>query len=110
MSIYKDDFELLKDEIMKDDIDKKQCCKLLTSIMFDNNEMESEISDLEDELYEVKREIRDLESQVDLLEKGNSTSKPSTLDIYFKNKIFSELSEKYTWYQLEDLLKKNNII
>ncbi len=95
------DFEFLKEEISKETIDKKKCNQLIYSIEYDFDEQEEKISDLESNII-------DLEEEISNLEKSNELNNQSMLDNYFKDKLFTQLSEKYTWYQLEEKLK--NII
>ena len=107
---YKTDFELLREEISKDIIDKKHCHELIYSLEYDKNQIDNEIYDLEGELSDLKQDVRYMESEIESLNRNNKPSPPSMLDSYYKSKVFIELSEKYTWYQLEDILKNNNII
>lgn len=103
--------EKIKLEISKDKnlIDTKRCLNLLEDISHlnrMNNGFEDQINDLENQ-------VEDLEDQLDKLKKELNTIKifnGKTLDDNFKNEIFQKLSSKYTSWQLEDILKNNNIM
>lgn len=103
---YFSDFELVSEELDKEVIDKKRIKSLLFRIECDYQELEQTNDDLEDEVSDLKKEVRNLEDEVEWFNKrDNSSISPSMLDTYFKQKIFKELNEKYTWWELEEKLK-----
>ena len=55
--------------------------------------------------------MNSLQDEVDWYNrKDNPSVQPSMLDSCFKKDIFKVLNDKYTWYQLEEILKNNKII
>ena len=109
--IYLSDFDLLKEELAKESFDKKEVNSLLFNIECDFKQLEGDNEDLEDEISDLKKDVDVLQDEVDWYSrKDNPSVQPSMLDNYFKNEIFKQLNEKYTWYQLEDILKNNKII
>ena len=108
---YFSDFELIDEELDKENIDKKEIKSLIFQIECDYQDLEEEVDDLEEEVSTLKRDVDALKNEVDwYVRKDNPSVNPSLLDSYFKKDIFKILNEKYTWYQLEELLKSNNII
>ena len=65
------------------------------------------VSDLEDEVSELEYEIRNLEEENDILERELKTAKLTfggTLNDKYKIQFFSEHHEKYTPWEIEELL------
>ena len=109
--IYLSDFDLLKEELTKESPDKKEVNDLIWHIEHDFQQLESDNEDLEDEISDLKKDVNSLQDEVDWYNrKDNPSVQPSMLDSYFKKDIFKVLNDKYTWYQLEEILKNNKII
>jgi len=109
--IYLSDFDLLKEELAKESFDKKEVNDLIWHIEHDFQQLESDNEDLEDEISDLKKDVNSLQDEVDWYNrKDNPSVQPSMLDSYFKKDIFKVLNDKYTWYQLEEILKNNKII
>ena len=109
--IYLSDFDLLKEELAKESPDKKEVNDLIWHIEHDFQQLESDNEDLEDEISDLKKDVNSLQDEVDWYNrKDNPSVQPSMLDSCFKKDIFKVLNDKYTWYQLEEILKNNKII
>ena len=103
---YLSDFDLLRQELEKENLDKKEIRSLILKIESDYQEIEEEVEELEYEMRDLEREKSALEEEVDWYQrKDQPTSSPSILDHHFKKEIFSKLSEKYQWWELEEKLK-----
>lgn len=103
---YLSNFDLLRDEINKESLDKKEINSLMFKIETSYQEKEDEIDNLEDNIYDLERNISSLEDEIDWFNKRESNlDNPSILDSYFKRKIFENLNKKYTWFELEEKLK-----
>jgi predicted nucleic acid-binding Zn-ribbon protein len=103
---YLSDFDLLRQELEKENPDKKEIGSIIFKIETDHEELEGEVEELEYEMGDLKREISGLEDEVDWYQrKDQPTSSPSIIDHHFKKEIFSKLSEKYQWWELEEKLK-----
>jgi hypothetical protein len=79
----------------KDDVYEK-----LGGELFDNQE--DEIDDLKDDIRDLEIEVNDLENQLDTL---GYYSRTSSLNDEYKIKFFMEHKDKYTPWELEELLK-----
>lgn len=74
------------------------------------DDLKEEASDYEDQANDYERDLDDCQCEKRELEDKLDDLQPyitgnQSMDNYFKSKIFEELSEKYTWYQLEEKLK-----
>lgn len=101
--------EKIREELGKDDvstIDINKCFDIISNIEDEFDELKDENSDYEDENRELENDIYELKQQVVYDKKSN----PITLDDVFKQEIFEELSKKYNYSKLENLLKENNIL
>ena len=88
-------------------VDFDRCLNLLEDVEDEMDMMESENQELDSNNYDLERKIEDLEDE---LESNKKTRKVQTLDDVYKEEIFEELSEKYSHWKLEELLKNNNIL
>jgi len=100
----------IREELEKEDkslIDFDRCLNLLENVQDEMDDMECENNDLDSTNYDLERKIEDLEDELESYKKTRSVQ---TLDDVYKEEIFEKLSEKYTHYNLEELLKSNNIL
>jgi hypothetical protein len=103
--------ETLREELSKEDL--TQINRELSFQMLEN--IEDEIDMMENENWDLEQQIDDLENDIESMRCDlDDFKKPikgtNFIDSEFKKKIFDQLSEKYTWYQLEELLKNNKMI
>jgi chromosome segregation ATPase len=71
------------------------------------SDLEDEISDLEDEISDLQYDMRNLEEENDILERELKTAKLTfggTLNDKYKIQFFREHHEKYTPWEIEELL------
>lgn len=90
-------------------IDFDRCFNLLDDIQDDMDMLESESQDFEDMNYDLERKVDDLEEELEEY-KQSEKRKSQTLDDVYKEELFEELSKKYTYWNLEELLKNKSIM
>jgi len=102
----------LKEELEQENkslVDFNRCLNLLEDIQDEIEMIESESQDYENMNWDLERKIEDLEDELDEY-KTPEKRKVQTLDDVYKEEIFEELSKKYSYWKLEELLKNNNIL
>jgi hypothetical protein len=102
------DIKNIREELKKDIIDPKKCLTLIDRIEDELDIIDSNNIDLEDEIDDIKN-LNEL-MRCDIIEYKKIISNNSGVDSEFKKEIFIQLSNRYTWYQLEEKLKEHKIL
>ena len=103
----------LKDELDKEDktsVDFDKCLSILEDIEGEIEYLEDDIEEYESQVWDLREDIGDLKYEISELGSVCEERNIKTIDDEFKERIFKDLSNKYTPYQLEELLKNNNIL
>ena len=102
------DIRDIREELKRDIIDPKKCLTLIDRIETDLDIIDSDNDYLEEQIDDLENINESM--RCDIIDYQKIISNNNGVDSEFKKEIFKQLSDKYTWYQLEEKLKEHKIL